>query len=529
MTMQRANMDGINVHELKEAAKAELLLPLVESLCNHEKFRTVRELQDEIKKLEVQMRESRGFRERVPIAEHIQNLQNLNSRNGDAGCDTKRPGRRSQAVNESEECRSSSASSEFYRKLVSIDDESDDILFKVHDAALLIYNVHHLKIFCTFLNHLYRSSKVHAKDWHRYTVKALKQTARRIDNMDHVGRAIFGLVVNKCRRDGIKFDANMVKHPVSDSSSCRASFLNIDIRTELAKLQILQEDNIPRSSVTSQSNKAADGYLQKVKSLGGPLREMLEASFQSYDQTVAVAMNIAILQALSFDHYRNEDAGPPTISQSVLCQVVDFVDLSHICFVVDQIGDETLNAACRVGRSIIERAGKTSSERDGAVKRIDLVTALGLLAHETRKLKQCAGHDEAVTLMALMVTVGMIHSLEDDYGGNDRKFMADGPLNDGSKFGRFVHQSPSTKVPSPVLLRSDILMTAEWETIDKMKEMILEHNRINRQLCDRLIELEQFCAQHLPRKRKVMIGTGNHTHSNQAGKCQESLQDDMIM
>ena len=134
---------------------------------------------------------------------------------------------------------------------------------------------------------------------------------------------------------------------------------------------------------------------------------MRKALEQHNYKTAAVATICSVLNALSFDTVRNEDCGRHVVSQSALCQIVDFGDVAHICSVVDQIGDKRLQHACDVGRSIIQRALVSSLSDPSKQQRVDLVTALGLLANESKKLKESEGHVEAVTVLALVVTAAL--------------------------------------------------------------------------------------------------------------------------
>ena len=115
---------------------------------------------------------------------------------------------------------------------MATDERNDESIFKVHDLALLVSNVHELKLFYTFLNYLRRSSQVDDKDWHRYISKALKETAMTTDSMNHDDRTIFGQVTNQCRRDGVKLDACTVQHSVSGSSSSKTWSSEVDFRKQ---------------------------------------------------------------------------------------------------------------------------------------------------------------------------------------------------------------------------------------------------------------------------------------------------------
>ena len=303
---------------------------------------------------------------------------------------------------------------DFYNMLVEIGDGDDeDIIFKVHDLALLISNVHELKIFCTFLNYLRRTSQVDNKDWQRYMLKALKEMAKTTDSMNHDDRTIFGLVINNCCRDKVKIDACRVQHPVSGSSSSKTWSSEVDFRKQLAKIDIRvgvihpHSNGSPSLCREDRSDCNDHDFLDRCKKLGCSVKEMRKALEQQNYKTAAVAAICSVLNALSFDTVWHEDCGRHVVSQSALCQIVDFGDVTHICSIVDQIGDKLLQDACDVGRSIIQRASVSSVSDPSEQQGVDLVTALGLLANESKKLKESAGHDEAVTVLALVVTAAL--------------------------------------------------------------------------------------------------------------------------
>ena len=77
-----ANLEPDNVELLKSAVKAESLLPLMESLRDHDdKFRAVPQLEDEMDELQKELRQKDGFKARIPVAEKIQKLKELVSKN----------------------------------------------------------------------------------------------------------------------------------------------------------------------------------------------------------------------------------------------------------------------------------------------------------------------------------------------------------------------------------------------------------------------------------------------------------------
>ena len=297
---------------------------------------------------------------------------------------------------------------DFYNKLVEIDDgDDDDIIFKVHDLASLISNVHELKIFCTYLNYLCRTSQIDDRDWQRYMLKALKEMAKTTDSMNHDDRTIFGLVINKCCRDGVDWDPCSVQHAVSASSPSKTLSSESDFRKQLANTDIRVGLICPFSKGRSKNGSNENDFLDICLELGRSLKEVCKVSERQNFKKTAAAVMCSVLNALSFDAAQNEDVARRVISQSALCQIVDFGDVAHICSVVDQIGVKRLQHACDVGRTIVQRAVVSSVSDFKEQQEVDLVTALGLLANESKKLKESAGHVEAVTVLALVVTAAL--------------------------------------------------------------------------------------------------------------------------
>ena len=66
----------------KEGVKAESLLPLLLSLCDDEKFRSVQQIQKEIDQLTVEIRNTMVIQDKIPIGRKIQKLKSLLELNG---------------------------------------------------------------------------------------------------------------------------------------------------------------------------------------------------------------------------------------------------------------------------------------------------------------------------------------------------------------------------------------------------------------------------------------------------------------
>ena len=79
--IQAANLEPDNVQLLESAVKAESLLPRLQSRFHDDKFRSVSQLEEEISQLQQELRQKDGFKARIPVAEKIQKLKELVSKN----------------------------------------------------------------------------------------------------------------------------------------------------------------------------------------------------------------------------------------------------------------------------------------------------------------------------------------------------------------------------------------------------------------------------------------------------------------
>ena len=75
--IQSAKLERRNVAVMEEGKKAELLLPVMQSLCKDEKYRSVQDLHDQIDKLSTQLEQFQDMDERIPVVKQILELEQL--------------------------------------------------------------------------------------------------------------------------------------------------------------------------------------------------------------------------------------------------------------------------------------------------------------------------------------------------------------------------------------------------------------------------------------------------------------------
>ena len=225
-------------------------------------------------------------------------------------------------------------------------------------------------------------------------------------------------IVSQFRKDGIFVNENIMRSIGINSASS-----NVETELELFEFRVGQI--LPL--VTPQTAKTASGYpvLMHVQALGRSLKELLSA-FEARDENhVAVAAICSILNALSFGGpERFHNCAKLSSVNSVLNQIVDYGDVDHICSVVNQGDNESLQQVCSEGLVIVERArtvekDKSREESNGGTQ--CLVSVMGHLANGVTKLVREttrlgrdgeAENHEAVTVLALIVTAKMIQMVE---------------------------------------------------------------------------------------------------------------------
>ena len=414
LAIELAKVEYRDEEVLYQGAKAQSLLPLLESLYEDEKFFSVEDFEKKIDELTVRMESMDVIQERIPLVQEVKRLTALVEQNGVILEDKKLPGNKGGSVQISESCVP--CAGVFYEKLV----DPEDIDVQLHELSFLVSNLNQLKVFYSYLNHLRRSKSLHDEDWQRYSSIALHQTSRKMSVSDSASIEMFERIVSHFRNDGIFVNENIMRSiGINSTSSIQDTMLDL---SEFRVGQILP-------MVTPQTLKTATGYpvLMHVQALGRSLKELLSASEARDENHVVVAVICSILNALSFGGPATlHSSSKPSSVNTVLDQIVDYGDVDHVCSVVDQSGNELLQQVCSEGHDIVDRA--RTAERNHAKSEEGkhgthqfLVSVMGLLANGVTKLMREntrlrtdgeSENHEIVTILALIVTAKVIQIAE---------------------------------------------------------------------------------------------------------------------
>ena len=406
---------------LQEGAKAQSLLPLLDSLRDDEKFWTSEQIQEEMNQLTARIQNTEIIQDRIPMGRKLQRLKSLLERNGVTNNDRKPPGR---SVASTRDDNSGVLEDAFYRKLVEVD--SDDIVFKVHDLALLVSDVHHMKVFYTFINHLYRSNRISKDDRQRYALKALQKTSKTICKSDHQLMRTLERIVEKCREDGV------IIHGIDNKEADSVAATTVtepSVSNNIGMIEFRVGEMLPQTSTealstgsTHSNTIGSHAILAQAQALGRALKELDGALDANDGNGVSTAAICSVLNALSFGATIFGGVSSENVVTGLLDEIVDYGDVNHICLVVDQSDNEKLQSAFEQGIAIIERSNEKSSlkSHDEAKSGSSaLATTIGHLANAvtkwTRDLQSIKADNvrenaEAISVMALVVTTKIIQA-----------------------------------------------------------------------------------------------------------------------
>ena len=419
-----------DVTVLQEGAKAQSLLPFLELLCDDEKFRSVEQIQEEIDKLTSTIQNMEDIQDRIPMGRKVQHLKSLLELNGVTDNERKPPGR---SVGSTRDGDSEVFEDTFYRTLVEA--YSDDIVFKVHDLAFLVSNIHQMKVFYTFLNHLYRSQRISQDDRQRYTLKALQELSKTICKSDSQLMAMQGKIVEKCRQDGILIHGNGIASFYADSVATMTEPVS-SLASNLSMIEFRVGEVLPRTPTQSQTtpnSSQSDSIVHRVvlaqaQALGRSLKELHDAIEAHDDDGASTAAICSILNALSFGQTIFGRVSSETVGCSLLHEIVDYGDVNHIRSVVEQTGNEKFQTAFQQGIAVVQKSIKQLSlKRDDEAMREQtkagssvLATVIGHFANEVMKWtrdakcideKDAPDNAEAISLLALVVTTKMTQTV----------------------------------------------------------------------------------------------------------------------
>ena len=332
----------------------------------------------------------------------------------------------------------------FYRKLVDVD--CDDIVFKVHDLALLVSDVYQMKVFYIFLNHLYRSKRISKDERQRYTLKALQETFNTIEKTDQQALTMHERIVDKCRQDGV-FVSGFDNHETDSVAAITDPLSSLPNKLAMTELRVgkIVPHTSTQSSATTNTASESIGHrvvLAQAQALGRSLKEVYSALDAKDANQASTGAICSILNALSFGQRIYQHVSSETLATPLLDEIIDYGDMNHICSVVYESGNEKLQNVFQQGIAIVEGAKSSLKSEDEATRKQELtgmsvlVSVIGHLANAVTKwirhVKPMEANDmtetfEAISLLALAVTAKMIQSATESveqsvpsHGKNDR-------------------------------------------------------------------------------------------------------------
>ena len=420
--IDRAQIERTDITVLQEGAKAQELYSILQSLCTDEKYRSIEHIQDEINSITSQLDRMNVIRDKIPLVEKLKKLESQLELRQLTQNDRKLPGHPVRSTRHMDSCVSDDA---FYRKLVEVD--CDDIVFKVHDLALLVCDVHQMKAFYIFLSHLYRSKRISKDDRQRYTKKALQQTFKSIDKIDQQAVAMRKKIVDKCRQDGVLV-SGIDNHQTDSVAAITDSMSALPNKLAMTEFRVgeilpLTYSQSPETTNTESDSIGHRVVLSQAQALGRSLKDVYAALDAKDENGASTGAICSVLNALSFGQTIFRHVSSETLATCVLDEIVDFGDVNHICSVVYQCGKEKLQHAFQQGIAIVERAEDEAAREQDKVGMSILVSVMGHLANAVtnwiREVKPMEAHDmpenaEAISLLALVVTAKVIQAVTEE-------------------------------------------------------------------------------------------------------------------
>ena len=217
LAIELAKVEYRDEEVLDQGAKAQSLLPLLESLYEEEKFFSVQDLEKKIDELTVRMESLDAIQDRIPLVQKVKQLTAFLEQNGVISEDKVLLGNKAGSLK----------GSKFFVQFVGVFYDKlvypGDVDIKLHELSFLVSNVNEMKVFYTYLNHLRRSKNLSTEDWQRYSVNALYQTCRKMSVSDSASTEIFEGIVSQFQKDEIFVNENIIRSIGINSRSSNAS------------------------------------------------------------------------------------------------------------------------------------------------------------------------------------------------------------------------------------------------------------------------------------------------------------------
>ena len=341
------------------------------------------------------------------------------------------------------EPRALSPMSTFYQKLII--SSKDLISLRLSELTLLIPHVHEMKIYYTFLNHLFWSGLIDEDDRERFTVQALRQTAKTSLTCEEAC-GVFETILHKCWNDGTvdeqTFQA-LLKQPILSTTMANGF---PDIRQHLARhdfcvWQVME-------NVTRDQQR-----YERLQLLRGSLNQLNLALHEDEYHRVATAAMCSILNACCVGvdlngGDKNDDATAVTFAFS---QIVDYGDVGHIGSVLTAIGSPSLVRTLDQAIATAERSMLSQETFQDEVEQIKRNT--GLVGFQSDLILKNVQESEKdfQTLLALIVTAKLTQASEAQLRQDSMVAVAKKPSNMNSQpsgsFNNNSNNSSSTSAP----------------------------------------------------------------------------------
>mmetsp|Transcript_12876 Transcript_12876/g.22460 ORF Transcript_12876/g.22460 Transcript_12876/m.22460 type:complete len:584 (-) Transcript_12876:1460-3211(-) len=351
----------------------------------------------------------------------------------------------------------------FFQKLIEADDRN--VVFKVAELSSLVENVHHMKLFYTFVGQLCRtisSGDVEAretltdKDRKRYVLEALQRTAKTTSGDDCC--AIFKTILEKCHEDGLldTHNKHLLDREAEVVHTSSSSFVS-DIRRHLA------EHDVRLQALEARM----DNVETKQASLTNAFRQLHSNMRMQRRIETAVGVVCAVTNALSMGVAGSLMQG---IVNTTISQIVDFGNIEHILSVVDAIGNSTTSAAIQDGLAfaselsltdVVQTAGGAySSMKQGEM-------SLGI-EQMLERVTSSYGDEGVLVVIALAATIAQNASqsqsrgqktIEDKAHGNEEEAAAEAAtgLTTIERVVRLEENIGVKSEPAPLLERVELL------------------------------------------------------------------------
>jgi len=246
---------------------------------------------------------------------------------------------------------------EFIAKMFEKDDRN--VLFKCEELMSITEDIHQMKLLYTCINSLYRTKTINQEDRKRYITGSLEKVASSTTCREAI--AVFKQLLDKAKQDDIisdheyySFESEAVVARVGAAPFVREIWESINnIQTRVVALE-------NRIDILENRVDVLDSKVKSLEQVSANIVEslkLLQKGIRRKQKIEAVTgMMSAVLNGLSLGIAGSLFRGA---MGSVISDIVDFGDISHIQMVVERHGDVTVQEAFQAG---IDAVADTSDE-----------------------------------------------------------------------------------------------------------------------------------------------------------------------